>query len=281
MEKAEKRIDLHIHSSLSDGNYSPRKIVSMASDLGLSAISITDHDTLFPEKEARDLSLEYDIEVVPGIEFNARCERCNIHILGYYLDESNKELQSFLKSFRKIRAERAEKMISILQKLGIKISIEKARQNAVGGILGRPHLADLLIESGYVADHNEAYRRYLGQEAPAYVMTNDTPAAEIIKLIHKANGIAILAHPGLGNPSGNIKKILEKGIDGIEVYHPKHSPGQVKDLEKFCAQYSLLKSGGSDHHGKQKWLTTIGTPAVPYLILEQIKTAAKEKRFAG
>ncbi len=273
-----KRIDLHIHSSLSDGNYSPDKIASIAYEQGLSALSITDHDTLFPEAQAVALSEKYSIEVIPGVEFSAVCEQCNIHVLGYYLDESNRELQSFLAEFRRIRAERAEKMINILRMLGIRISIEKARQKATGGILGRPHLADLLMEAGYVADYGEAYRKYLGQEAPAYVMTNDTPVDEIIDIIHKADGIAFMAHPGLGCAGKHIEKVIECGVDGLEVYHPKHNPEQVAAFEDICHDKSLLMSGGSDHHGKRRWLTTIGTPEVPYSLLEILKIAAGARR---
>jgi len=256
---SEELIDLHIHTSASDGSFSPRQIVTLAKNKGLKAIGITDHDTIEGNEEALQAGRELGMEVVPGVEISVDFKGQTIHILGYYIDWKNEFLQLSLNKLKKFREERNPKIIKKLNNLGVNISYEEVKSVAGNEtVVGRPHFAQVLINKGYVKDIDEAFKKYLKRGAPAYVEKKRLTPEEGIVLIKQAQGIPVLAHPY--NIEGIKDQELEKlilqfkmmGIEGIEAFYPFHSPYQTLKLIALAEHHHLSITGGTDFHGEQK-----------------------------
>lgn len=278
-------IDLHIHTSASDGTYSPKDIVSLALKTNLKAIAITDHDTIEGTAEAVREGGKVGLEVVPGVEISVEWHNSSIHILGYYIDGTKKALSSELNNLIRYREERNPRIIEKLNSLGIDISYDEVKTAAAGGTIGRPHFAQVLIEKGYVKNGNEAFRKYLQRGASAYVDKKRLSPQEGIQLIKEAGGIAVLAHPFMIDSIGENKieelilKLKHMGIGGIETLYPTHNVQQTLQLKTIAEKYSLLLTGGSDFHGKQKPNIHLGTGfgklRVPYKLLTRMKKTLK------
>lgn len=243
-----KKIDLHLHTLYSDGVYSPIAVVDKAKEAGLDIISITDHDNLTGIEEAARYGKKIGIEVIPGIEISTDIEDKEIHLLGYFLDLNNDELQKSLIFFREERFFRAKRIIKKLNQMGINLSLESVMEIAKGSAIGRPHIALALMKEGYVGNFYEAFAKFIGNDAPAFEKKIHISPESAVKLINDAGGLTFLAHPA------NIKEallyqIIKSGIDGIEVVHPSHSPQQIKNYKGIANEYYLLESGGSDFHG--------------------------------
>lgn len=243
--------DLHVHTTASDGKLSPEEVVRQSVKINLCGLAITDHDTVDGIAPAvQFISQEgLDMELIPGIEFNTEVESAEVHILGYYLDYAQPSLLLKLQELNKSREERAFKMVERLKRLGLPIEFDRVKELAGGKVLGRPHVADAMIEKGYVFTIGEAFSRYLGYNQPAYVPRYKFLPKEAIDLIKNCGGLSVLAHPGLIKDQGLVSKFIAMGINGLEVYYPEHSEQQTSYYEAIADKNGLLVAGGSDFHG--------------------------------
>jgi len=265
------KVDLHIHTSVSDGRFKPSEIVRKAKDAGLVYIAICDHDSLDGIEEARRTAASIKgIEVLEGVEINTDIPAGELHMLGYCCDIENEEIQSVLETLRTSRVERAVKMIKKLRGLGIKIDYERVEELAGGGSVGRPHIAQAMLEKGYINSFKEAFIRFIGHDCPAYVERNKITPAEATHLITRARGIPVLAHPFTFNdPEKMVSELICEGLKGIEVYYGSYTPEQVQTLLGWANKYSLIPTGGSDFHGLDSNVEIpLGTVEVP---LESVK----------
>jgi len=270
-------IDLHMHSTASDGLLDAKHIFDNASNRKLKAISITDHDTVDVIEEALDLSKYYGVEFIPGIEISTNLGEIEIHILGYFIDHKNKDLLDLIVKFKKSRFERGKKIVENLQRAGINITFEEVLEKAGSeDNIGRPHIAEVLLEKGICRNTYDVYNNYLGNQNKRFVVPKfNLHPKEAIKVIRNAGGISFLAHPGhlLRSDKIAITEVIRFGIDGLEVIHPSHSYEDYIYFKQLATLNKLLLSGGSDCHGgrKKNGLITIGTEDVPDIFLEEIK----------
>lgn len=248
--------DLHMHSTASDGGYSPRELVKKCAEVGLEYIALTDHDTVAGISEAIEAGKEYGITVIPGIEFSTKYNGKSVHMLGYGIDYKNEELLKMLEEQRHMRSERLNKIIAKLKKVNIQLKREDVLEFVDGGSIGRPHVALALVKHGYVRDVKEAFDRYLAEGKPCYVEKEKEMAPEeAIEWIHRTGGVAIIAHPVYYGDDALIERLVSRyHLDGIEVYHRDHDKEAVchyerltDELEKKYAR-PLLRTGGSDFH---------------------------------
>ncbi len=244
--------DLHTHSNFSDGTFSPEGLVSLAKLRGLSVIAVTDHDTT----DGIDLAIKagkyYGVEVIAGVELSCEYNGVEIHVLGYFIDTTSSELQSLLNQQKLYRRERMGEIISRLNKDGIKLSLENVTSYAKGGVVGRPHLASVLIKQGYAKNLQDVYKRFIGKHCPYYVPTRRLKISEAIEIIRSSSGLPVLAHP-IFVPEELLIELLENfAFWGIETYYPEHSVRFISYLESLAQQFSLVKTGGSDFHGSAK-----------------------------
>lgn len=268
----EKRIDLHVHSTFSDGIHSPTKLVEIAVSKGLSALALSDHDSLDGFDELQAAAAEKGLEVISGVELSCEHNGRDLHILGYGVDTHDAGLQGLLKEFRDTRERRGIKIVEKLAELGIKVDMKDVLERAGHGALGRPHIAEALVQGGHVADFAEAFGKYIGEGCPAYVEKYKMSPSDAVQHIHAANGLAFVAHPGYYiEDLDAFNELLGQGFDGIEVLHPHHKAGVVEVLRGIAIDRGLLISGGSDFHGF-KGRDNMGDPTVPYELLEQIKS---------
>jgi predicted metal-dependent phosphoesterase TrpH len=264
-------IDLHIHSNHSDGLLSPQEIVNVAVQCELQAISITDHDNISAIRIARNASADTNVEVVPGIELSACENKQELHILGYFINDTCLQLIEYLAFLKDERLKRARRILEKLQVLGIDISLEEVLQQTANGNIIRPHIADILVARGHATSRGEAFYRFIGDKAAAYVPKTYLTPEEAIHLLHLAGGVSFLAHPPLEFVGKNLNRWVKHGLDGLEVFHPRFSVGQILELRTLAQKNHLLESGGSDFHGEQGNRPQIGTGDVPVALLHKIK----------
>ena len=269
------RIDLHTHTTASDGLLSPEALVQAVQAAHLDVFSITDHDTLDALTEAETQARGCGLRLIPGIELSAMWRQVELHLLGYFFDPADSRLLRFLRERRNARRLRLAAMLSRLQALGIVILADDVLALARDGNVGRPHLARVLVERGFVGSLDEAFLKYLGEGKPAYVPRHDLTIAEAIQVIHEAGGVTSLAHPGLHNHDDAFPDLVEAGLDAVEVYHVAHSPGQARHYRRLSQRWGLLVSGGSDFHGivGSYYGTEPGLPCLPegdFLRLEAV-----------
>jgi len=275
--------DLHIHSTASDGRLTPEEIVKQALAAGLSAIALTDHDTVDGVQAALQAAGSSGLEVITGIEFNTDLDGAEIHILGYYLTLGN-DLAGTLAILRTAREARAKMIIARLDRLGIRIDYDRLKQVAGRATLGRPHIARALYEAGYTASVGEAFERYLARGKPAYVSHHMLDPFTAIETVLKADGIPVLAHPGLAKKDDLIPEFVARGLLGIEVYYPFHTPGDVARYEKICLELGLVMTGGTDCHGPGSSYPSLGVVTVPdetILQLKQLRNQRSIEQKAG
>lgn len=243
------RIDLHTHSTASDGELGPSEVVRFARQLGLTTLALTDHDTTDGVAEAQQAGVELGLEVIPGIEINSEGEHGDAHILGYFVDSSEPRLQEQLEAIRDARVGRAKGMLKKLAEMGM--PLEWKRVMAIAGdavSIARPHVARAMVEAGYVASKQEAFDKYISNDGPAYVNRLRLTMSEAIGLIHGAGGVAVIGHPAHSRLVHLIPQLVQAGLDGVEVYYPLHTPEQQAELLEMAARYNLAVTGGSDFH---------------------------------
>jgi len=276
-------VDLHLHTTASDGVMSPSQIVGYAKYKGLQAIAITDHDTIEGLEEGLSEGKKIGFEVIPGIEISAEHSPGSMHLLGFFLDILHPLLNERLRYLQKARAERNPKIIEKLNRLGLDITYEEVLKASGGGQVGRPHFAQVLLEKSYVRSYQEAFERFLKKGAQAYVDKLRFSAKEAIHFINEASGIAVLAHPNTlhMNQYSELEKLIlqliEDGLKGIEVYYPEHSALEVAQYKNLAERYGLLMTGGTDYHGIEKGELDIGVGRgdmkLPYDLVERLKAA--------
>jgi len=272
----ERYIDLHIHTSSSDGLFSPEEVVETAKTAGLSAIAIADHDAIDGILAAQGKADELNIKLVPAVELSVSYKGDDFHMLGYLIDYEDESFRKRIESFREERLQRGEKMVRKLNELGIDLSMDAVRAIAQNSSVGRPHLADALIKGEYVHTYEEAFARYLGYHAPAYVPKKYLTPQEGIELIHAVKGISVLAHPGTTRRDELIPDMISFGLDGLEAYHSQYDPETTQHYINLANKFGLIYTGGSDCHGR-KGKILIGTVKVPYQCLERLEELKKEK----
>jgi hypothetical protein len=245
------KIDLHTHTNHSDGYYSPIELIQKVKQAGLDIISITDHDNLSAIHEAASVGKDFGVEVIPGLEVSSDIGDREVHILGYFIDPNNHELERYLKFFREERLKRAIRIVNKLKALGFSISIEDVLEQAKNSAIGRPHIAQAMLERGLISNYYEAFNKYIGNNCPAYEKKVHISPQSVVKIIGDAGGLSFIAHPG-NMPESLIKELIEEGVDGIEVIHPSHNAHQIKFYKGIVNEYFLLESGGSDFHGGKR-----------------------------
>lgn len=248
---APKRVDLHIHSTASDGQMTPSEVVECALERHLRAISITDHDSVAGVEQARELARETELEVIPGLELGVAHRGADVHLLGYFIDPRCDELLQALKRFRRHRYRRGEKIIDKLNHLGVDLRMETVMAIAGDAPLGRPHVANAMVREEYVVSYREAFARYLGYHAPAYVPRSGASLKQAIDLIHHAGGVVVLAHPGVLHRDELIPEMVEMGLDGLEAYHYIHDQETARRYVLLAHQHGLVFTGGSDCHSSR------------------------------
>jgi len=246
------KADLHMHTTYSDGVFSPCELLARVKDAGLQVISITDHDSVSALEDAVAIGRQLEIEVIPGMELSATLDNREIHILGYFMDFRNKVLLDSLAEFREERMRRAERIVNKLNQMNIPLSMESVLANVSGDSVGRPHIANALVNEGHAEDYQQAFRKYIGDGKPAYERKSSFTPEATVRLIAEAGGLSFLAHPGKSIPEELILQLIKSGLDGIEVVHPAHSPELVRYYRGIVSEYCLLESGGSDFHGGPK-----------------------------
>lgn len=264
-------IDLHVHTNYSDGSLSPKEVVELARKAGFTAIGIADHDEVGGVTEAIWAGHSHNIEIVPAVELTSSSNGKEIHLLGYLIDHHNQELRENLKHFRYNRFKRMEKMIHVLRKFDLNITLEAVRRIAGHGSLGRLHLARALFQRKFVGTVQEAFDRYIGKGKPAYVEKPRLTIKEAIGLITSAGGVPVLAHPKLAHADNSIPELVRHGLRGIEVFYSKHTPQDVDRYLAIASQYDLLVTGGSDCHGEIKDSILLGSVKVPYEYLAALR----------
>jgi len=257
-------VDLHLHTTASDGVLSPSEIVRYAREQGLQAVAITDHDTIDGNAEALDEGAKLGLEVISGVEISAQFDLGSMHILGFFIDIGNTDLKERLSLLQETRAQRNPKMVEKLRKLGVDLTYDEILHASGGGQVGRPHFAQVLLRKGYVTTVQEAFDRYLGKGAPAYVNKFRFDPEEAMELIREAGGIPVLAHPfTLHIPSPHqldalLGELAPLGLMGIEVFYPEHTKDQISLYKDLAQKHELLVTGGSDYHGIEADKVEIG-----------------------
>lgn len=273
-------IDLHLHSTHSDGTMTPSQLVKQAADIGLCAISITDHDTVSATDEAIREGEIYSVEVISGLEISSKYKGLDLHLLGYNFDWRNTELLKNLDRLQSARKERNKKIILKLQEIGINISEQDLKAESGAGVAGRPHFARLLIKSGVVKNNEQAFSHYLKAGRCAYVPRFVLDIHDAIEILHGAGGIAVLAHPiqlscSLGELSMIIKELKELGMDGLETYYPTQKGKTGKKIRELAEKYQLLETGGSDYHGDIRHGTSMAGATRKFQVPAELLTKLK------
>ena len=259
---AHEFVDLHTHSTASDGSRAPVDVIRAAKAAQLSAIALTDHDTLAGLGEAGAEGARLGVRVVKGIELSAVEGQHETHILGLHLSEVS-EMEHLLVELRQMRMNRAQRIVERLNALGIPIRMEDVLKEADGGAVGRPHVARALIGGGWCTDLREAFEKYLGNGRAAFVPKERLLMADAIGLIRRAGGLAILAHPAQAGTRERVAALVADGLDGLEVLHPSHSNEDFQRLDALATEFKLVRSGGSDWHGAVDGARTLGMMRVP------------------
>lgn len=274
-------LDLHVHTTASDGMLSPKEVVIRAKEKGLYGIAITDHDTVEGIEEAQKHGKKVGVAVVPGVEVSTAANGQDIHVLGYYVDPADERFKKRLQEQREARKRRNRMLLDKLQELGIRITMKEveARKKDKSNV-GRPHIAEVLVEKGIVQSMNEAFDQYLGKDGVAYVNIPRISPEEAVVLIRQAGGVPVLAHPGLYDDDALVLRLAEKGLGGIEVDHPDHDREMKERYTNIARRFNLLTTAGSDFHGERQgsmYHADLGTCLTDGETLDALRTASSRK----
>jgi len=283
-------VDLHCHSTASDGTLSPRQVVRLTKESNLSALSLTDHDTIAGIADAADEAKKLGIDFLPGIEISCQYPRPGtMHLLGYGIDPDSKVLREMTQKLIGGRDERNAKVVEALQKQGVAISMSEVEDAAHGEVVGRPHIAQVLMRKGYVNTVKQAFDKYLGQTGSAYFDKEQLTSRGAIEMIRAAGGIPVLAHPvqlrkeNFAQLETEVKNLVDFGLGGIEVIHSDHRKATIAELEELAKRYNLLPTGGSDFHGSNKphiAMGMAGTRRIPRKYFDAIVSSLHSQRQA-
>jgi predicted metal-dependent phosphoesterase TrpH len=242
-------IDLHIHSTASDGSVSPEGVVRRAQAAGLAAVALTDHDTLAGVPEALAAGERCGVRVVAGCEFSAAAPWGEMHVLGYLLPSQSSELENFLERCRADRVRRAQEMVNQLQRLGVDLSFESVLRESGGAAVGRPHVARAIVRHGGAVNPNQAFDRYIGRGRPAFVEKTLPTFSAVAQVVHDAGGVVSIAHLKERGTRAVVQRLKGEGLDAVETRHPSHDPDLRARLTDLALELGLLRTGGSDWHG--------------------------------
>jgi predicted metal-dependent phosphoesterase TrpH len=273
------KIDLHIHSTASDGRYSPEEVVRKAAALGLTIIALADHDSTDGIASAQATALDFpELTVIPGVEINTDVPDGEAHVLGYFIDHENDELQAVLARLRNSRQERAQKMLAKMADLGIHIEWQRVQELAGSGSIGRPHLAKAMLEKGYITSFNEAFTRYIGRNGPAYVERTKITPAEAVALVLRSKGLPVLAHPlTVNDPEALVAELKAAGLVGLEAYYNNYTASETSQLVSLAHKHDLITTTGSDFHGlDSSGETMIGDIEVPQDVVKRLTALVEQ-----
>lgn len=274
-----KLIDLHCHTTASDGIKTPSGLIDYAVSFNVGILAVTDHDTVSGLEEAITCSSGRDLILIPGIEFSIDYQGGSFHLVGLYVDHNYSPLIAKTLYLREVRDKRAYRIVDDLEKHGIDISIDDVMRENEGGTLGRPHVARALVKNGYASSISEVFKKYLVKGKPGYIKKEKISLDDAVELIHAAGGISIVAHPvslncrGMDEFDAVLRGFRERGVDGLEVYSSMHKPSEVNDFLILAKKYGLLVSGGSDFHGDKDEKIGYYNPSspIPYEIFDSIR----------
>ncbi len=275
------RIDLHTHTTASDGLLTPEQLIEVARSRGVGVLAVADHDSTEGVDPAMAAGAAVGIEVLPAVELNTDVPGTEVHILGYLLDYHVAWFQQVLRRLRDGRLHRAARMVEKLATLGAPIAMERVLAFAGGGAVGRPHVARALVEAGWVSETAEAFTRYIGRNGPAYVERLKVAPGEAVQIIRRAGGVPVLAHPGWLGDDAMVDSLIGEGLEGIEVYYPDHTPEMVDRFLAVARRHGLLVTGGTDFHGAD--LATgvpLGSQDVPPEVPRRLRERAVGRRAA-
>ena len=282
-----KHVDLHMHTTHSDGSFTPRELVRFAKEKKLDCISVTDHDTMSSFDECADEAKKEGSELIPGIEISAQFEPGTLHILGYFLDRNDPQLKATLEDIQKARRERNPQIIEKLNRLGIPITFEEAKAESGGKQIGRPHFAKVLLKKGVVKDLQEAFDKYLAKGKPAYLDKRRLSPKESIRRIREAGGIAVIAHPKQmrldeEKLTQEFARLRDEGLGGIEAYNSCQNREEAQIYKRLAKRFNLLITGGSDFHGANKPDVDLGYLGdgveLGYEVVEQMRQSLRGGR---
>jgi 3',5'-nucleoside bisphosphate phosphatase len=266
---------LHTHTNASDGELAPPELVALAIERGLDVIAVADHDTTNGLEAALDAARSTKLEVIPAVELSADVEDAEVHVLGYFVNWLDEDFQLMLEKFRDARFGRAEKMTRKLTELGAPISFERVKEIAGDASLGRPHVAQALVEAGHATDVKQAFDKYIGRNGPAYVERFRLTPQDAVALILRAGGVPVLAHPR--DVTNWVEPLVKAGLIGLEVHYLAYDDSARAQLSRLAKQYGLLATGGSDFHGLNKMghMSGLGQMNVPPEVVEKLRLKSR------
>ena len=272
-------VDLHTHTTASDGTLRPRALVAEAARRGIRVLAVTDHDSTDGLPEAIETAREHPpLTIVPGIEINCDVEGAEIHVLGYCMDYEAPWFQEFCRAQRVERRARVHRTAERLAALGMPIDVEAVFALVQEGSAGRPHVARVMVERGYVKSVREAFDRFLAAGKPAHVPRKKLAPEDAVRLLRRAGGVPVFAHPGLADRDALIPALIEAGLMGIECYYPEHSAAQRGAYVDLCRRHGLIATGGSDFHGPQVRAAVLGNPTIPLAVWDELQAKAAQAR---
>ena len=270
--------DLHLHTNFSDGTYTPEELAGRARALSLAAVALTDHDTVEGCARMAAACELAGLEFIPATELTAEVDGNELHLLGYFVDTENPRLLEEMARFQRVRQNRIREMVARLNQLNIPIQADAVFAIANCRSPGRPHVARALVMGGFCSNLDEAFERFLKKNRPAWVPKFKISAVDAIELIHQADGLAVMAHPGLNRADEIIPGLVRAGLDGVECFHTKHTATASAHYVRMAKELGLLITGGSDCHGLNKGKPLIGTVKLPYEYVEQLKAAIARRK---
>ncbi len=274
------KIDLHVHSTASDGKLNPADIIRKSAERGLTIIALADHDTVDGIAPALAAAKVFpQLKIIPCVEISTDVPKGEVHVLGYFVDYTDPKLKTTLERMRHSRRERACGMVNKLGKLGIHIEWQRVQEIAGSGSIGRPHIAQAMLEKGYIVSIKEAFTKYISRDGPAYVEREKMTPQEAVELLLRTNGLPVLAHPlTINDPETMIIKLKAAGLIGIEAYYYGYTAEEVSQLVSLANRYNLITTGGSDYHGPNTSTEAVlGGADVPIESAEQLITLAEQR----
>ncbi|RPJ60487.1 MAG: PHP domain-containing protein [Dehalococcoidia bacterium] len=274
------KYDLHLHTTGSDGRLTPTELVRLARTRGLEVIAVTDHDSVGGVKEAlEEASRVPQITIIPGVEINTDLPTGELHVLGYFIDYTDKDLLVSLGKIRESRVGRAEKMVDKLHGLGLSVEWQRIMDLARGDSICRTHIAQAMLEKGYVSSEKEAFDKYIGRNGPAYVERDKVKPVDAVRIIKRAGGLPVLAHPAdIQDLDAMLKELMEAGLIGMETYYGQYDSATIERLAGIADQYKLLKTGGTDyHHFQDEQEVPMGSVDIPDECIRKLFSAAGKK----
>lgn len=279
---APSSVDLHCHSTASDGLLTPAGLVTYASERGLSAIGLCDHDSTSGVAQAMATGAELGVTVIPGVELSSEIEGLQAHILGYFIDPQSESLQKEFTWMNQSRRERVGRIVQNLTTAGYPISVDDVMALAGDGTVGRPHVARVLVANGYADSVSDAFARFLTRGKPGYAISEKITPEGAIQAINRAGGVAVLAHPwSTKDPLGAVKRLQPVGLTGLECYYGEYTPAVREDLAKLARAYDLIATGGSDFHGQGMKSVDLGGVFVPPEVVDTLRSEAESLRSAS